>query len=79
MADGCKVLGTPVTGGNVSLYNSSGTEKGQPDSSINPTPVVGMLGLIDDVTKAVPSGWNEQGLAVLLLGETNDELDGSAW
>ncbi|MDN5964170.1 MAG: phosphoribosylformylglycinamidine synthase subunit PurL, partial [Actinomyces sp.] len=79
LADGCVELGVPVTGGNVSLYNSSGTEKGQPDSSINPTPVVGMLGILDDVTRANPSGWTEEGLAVLLLGETRDEMDGSAW
>lgn len=79
LSDGCVELGVPVTGGNVSLYNSSGTEKGQPDSSINPTPVVGMLGILDDVTRANPSGWTEEGLAVLLLGETRDEMDGSAW
>jgi phosphoribosylformylglycinamidine synthase len=79
LADGCVELGVPVTGGNVSLYNSSGTVKGQPDSSINPTPVVGMLGILGDVTRAIPSGWTEEGLAVLLLGETREELDGSAW
>lgn len=79
MADGCVELGVPVTGGNVSLYNSSGTGVNQPDSSINPTPLVGMLGLMDDVTRANPSGWTEDGLAVILLGETRDELDGSAW
>ena len=79
LADGCVELSVPVTGGNVSLYNSSGTVKGQPDSSINPTPVVGMLGILDDVTRALPSGWPEEGLAVLLLGATRDELDGSAW
>ena len=79
LADGCVELGVPVTGGNVSLYNSSGTVTGQPDSSINPTPVVGMLGILDDVTRANPSGWTEEGLAVVLLGTTRDELDGSAW
>ncbi len=79
LADGCVELGVPVTGGNVSLYNSSGTGVNQPDSSINPTPLVGMLGLMDDVTRANPSGWTEEGLAVLLLGQTRDELDGSVW
>lgn len=79
MADACVELGTPVTGGNVSLYNSSGGEKGQIDSSINPTPVVGMLGLLDDVRRAVPSGFEQEGLAVLMLGDTRAELDGSAW
>src|SRR5690606_38674684 len=49
------------------------------DSSIHPTPVVGVLGVIDDVTRVVPSGWREPGLAVYLLGTTRGELDGSAW
>lgn len=79
LADGCIELGVPVTGGNVSLYNSSGTEKNLPTSSINPTPVVGMLGIMKDVTRANPSGFTEEGLAVILLGETREELDGSAW
>lgn len=79
MADGCIELGVPVTGGNVSLYNSSGTEKNLPTSSINPTPVVGMLGIMKDVTRANPSGFTEEGLAVILLGQTREELDGSAW
>ena len=79
LADGCIELGIPVTGGNVSLYNSSGTEKNLPNSSINPTPVVGMLGIMEDVSRANPSGFTEEGLAVVLLGDTRDELDGSAW
>ena len=73
LADGCAELGIPVTGGNVSLYNSSGEE------SINPTPVVGMLGVLDDVTVASPSGWVEEGLAIVALGDVTAELDGSAW
>lgn len=73
LADGCAELGIPVTGGNVSLYNSSG------DESINPTPVVGMLGVLDDVAVARPSGWAEEGLAIVALGDVADELDGSAW
>ncbi|MDY4492099.1 phosphoribosylformylglycinamidine synthase subunit PurL [Schaalia hyovaginalis] len=79
LADGCIELGVPVTGGNVSLYNSSGTEKNLPTSSINPTPVVGMLGIMEDVRRANPSGFTEEGLAVVLLGQTRSELDGSAW
>ena len=79
LADGCVELGIPVTGGNVSLYNSSGSVKGQPDSSINPTPVVGMLGIMPDVRRANPSGFTEEGMAVYLLGDTAEELDGSAW
>ena len=79
LADACRVMGVPVTGGNVSLYNSHGRVKGLPDSSINPTPVVGVLGVMDDVRRANPSGWFEEGLAVVVLGSTREELDGSAW
>ncbi len=78
LADACQELGVPVTGGNVSLYNGTG-EPGQIDSSIHPTPVVGVLGVIDDVRTALPSGWQAEGLSVLLLGTTADDLDGSAW
>ena len=73
LADGCAELGIPVTGGNVSLYNSNG------DDSINPTPVVGMLGVLDNVATARPSGWFDEGLAIVALGDVEDELDGSAW
>lgn len=80
LADGCATLKVPVTGGNVSLYNSSGDTMGQPDSSINPTPVVGMLGLMDSVTRVAPAGFVGQGQQILLLGaQTKAELDGSAW
>ncbi|MGP7960014.1 phosphoribosylformylglycinamidine synthase subunit PurL [Sanguibacter sp. A247] len=78
LADGCFELGTPVTGGNVSLYNGTG-EPGQIDSSIHPTPVVGVLGVIDDVTRATASGWRGEGETIFLLGTTRAELDGSAW
>ena len=78
LADACQVLEVPVTGGNVSLYNGTG-EPGQIDSAIHPTPVVGVLGVLDDVADAVPSGWTAPGQAVYLLGVTRAELDGSAW
>lgn len=78
LAEACETLGVPVTGGNVSLYNSTG-EPGRIDSAIHPTPVVGVLGVLDDVTRRTPSGWHEEGLAVLLLGTTREELSGSAW
>ena len=73
LVDGCQVLGTPVTGGNVSFYNQTGT------TPILPTPVVGVMGVIDDVTRRTPVGFAAEGDAVYLLGETRDELDGSAW
>jgi phosphoribosylformylglycinamidine synthase len=73
LAEACRELGTPVTGGNVSFYNQTGA------TAINPTPVIGVLGVIDDVTKRVPSGFTAAGRTLVLLGETADELDGSAW
>ncbi|MHA7139924.1 MULTISPECIES: phosphoribosylformylglycinamidine synthase subunit PurL [unclassified Arthrobacter] len=73
LADACQELGVPVTGGNVSLYNQTG---GVP---IHPTPVVGVLGVFDDVARRTPSGWRDDGQAIYLLGTTRDELDGSEW
>ena len=73
LAEACRVLGTPVTGGNVSFYNQTGA------TAINPTPVIGVLGVIDDVAHRVPSGFGEPGRQIVLLGDTADELDGSAW
>ncbi|MBV9870541.1 MAG: phosphoribosylformylglycinamidine synthase subunit PurL [Frankiaceae bacterium] len=73
LAEACRELGTPVTGGNVSFYNQTGS------TAINPTPVIGVLGVIDDVAKRVPSGFTAAGRQIVLLGETHDELDGSAW
>ena len=73
LADGCRQLGVPVTGGNVSLYNQTG------GVAIHPTPVVAMLGVLDDVRRRTPSGWREDGQAIYLLGTTRDELDGSEW
>jgi phosphoribosylformylglycinamidine synthase len=73
LADGCQELGIPVTGGNVSFYNQTG------DTAIYPTPVVGVLGVIDDVARRIPSGWQDDGNNIYLLGTTYDELDGSAW
>ncbi|WP_435298691.1 phosphoribosylformylglycinamidine synthase subunit PurL [Timonella sp. A28] len=78
LADACLELSVPVTGGNVSLYNGTG-EPGQIDSSIHPTPVVGVLGVLDDVRHSVTSGFRTEGDVLFLLGTTRDELDGSAW
>ncbi|MGK4582032.1 phosphoribosylformylglycinamidine synthase subunit PurL [Kitasatospora sp. HPMI-4] len=73
LADACQVLGTPVTGGNVSLYNQTG------ETAIHPTPVVAVLGVIDDVNRRTPVGFGESGQLLYLLGDTADELGGSAW
>ncbi|WP_440709465.1 phosphoribosylformylglycinamidine synthase subunit PurL [Herbiconiux sp. YIM B11900] len=73
LADGCLELEIPVTGGNVSFYNQTGSQP------IHPTPVVAVLGVIDDVARRVPSGWQDEGDNLYLLGTTRSELDGSAW
>ncbi|MDN5900311.1 MAG: phosphoribosylformylglycinamidine synthase subunit PurL [Brachybacterium sp.] len=78
LAEACETLEVPVTGGNVSLYNSTG-EPGLIDSAIHPTPVVGVLGVFEDVARRIPSGWQGEGQSVLLLGTTREELSGSAW
>ncbi|GHT81910.1 phosphoribosylformylglycinamidine synthase subunit PurL [Actinomycetota bacterium] len=83
LADACAELEVPVTGGNVSLYNVTGTSKSAEEAgingSINPAPVVGVLGKIDDVAKAVSSGFKKEGQDIYLLGYTLPELDGSVW
>ncbi|MBV9821844.1 MAG: phosphoribosylformylglycinamidine synthase subunit PurL [Actinobacteria bacterium] len=73
LADGCQQLGIPVTGGNVSFYNQTGT------TAILPTPVVGVLGVIDDVTRRTPMALSTDGALLYLLGDTRDEFGGSEW
>ncbi len=73
LADGCLALGTPVTGGNVSFYNQTG---GMP---IQPTPVIGVLGVHDNVQRRVRSGFSLAGASIVLLGETRPEFGGSLW
>jgi phosphoribosylformylglycinamidine synthase subunit PurL len=90
LADGCAVLGVPVTGGNVSFYNQTGT------TAIHPTPVIGVLGVHDDVRQRLAIGFSREttgsdGAApaaaggsggsgsIVLLGRTQAEFGGSAW
>ncbi|WP_036319886.1 phosphoribosylformylglycinamidine synthase subunit PurL [Microbacterium indicum] len=73
LSDACQTLGVPVTGGNVSFYNQTGT------TPIHPTPVVGVMGIVDDVSRRIPSGWQDAGENIYLLGVTANELSGSAW
>ncbi|MGL4340660.1 MAG: phosphoribosylformylglycinamidine synthase subunit PurL [Rhodoglobus sp.] len=73
LSDGCLELEIPVTGGNVSFYNQTG------EVPIHPTPVIAVLGTINDVARRIPSGWQDEGNNIYLLGVTRDELDGSAW
>ncbi|MHB1020960.1 MAG: phosphoribosylformylglycinamidine synthase subunit PurL [Acidobacteriaceae bacterium] len=71
IAEACTALGTPITGGNVSLYNETRGE------GIYPTPVLGIVGILDDITKAVPADFQQAGDLVLLLcspsGASGDE------
>ena len=73
IGDACRAFGTPVTGGNVSLYNES------PTGAIDPTPTVGMVGLLRDVSHRVPSHFTTPGDRVLLLGTTAGHLGGSSY
>jgi phosphoribosylformylglycinamidine synthase len=73
LADACRRLGLPVTGGNVSFYNQTGA------TPIHPTPVIGVLGLFDDVARRTPIGFSTDGDTLILLGETADEFGGSEW
>ncbi|MGV3531175.1 MAG: phosphoribosylformylglycinamidine synthase subunit PurL, partial [Chthoniobacteraceae bacterium] len=71
LAEGCRAFDTPVTGGNVSLYNES------PNGAIDPTPTVGMVGLISDERHVTTSFFKKAGDVILLLGEVGDELGAS--
>jgi phosphoribosylformylglycinamidine synthase len=73
MGEACRTLGTPVTGGNVSLYNES------PSGAVYPTPVIGMVGLIDDISRVTRASFRQDGDAILLLGDIGAELGGSEY
>ncbi|GAA0979568.1 Phosphoribosylformylglycinamidine synthase subunit PurL [Nocardioides aquaticus] len=73
LKDACLALGTPVTGGNVSLYNQTA------ETAILPTPVVAVLGVLEDVARRTASHFAGDGETVLLLGDTREELSGSEW
>jgi len=73
LADACRAFGLPVVSGNVSLYNET------VGRNILPTPVVGMVGLLDDLGQRCPTGFQEDGDLVFLLGQTRDELSGSEY
>ena len=73
LADACQTLGVPMTGGNVSFYNQTG------EAAILPTPVVGVLGVLDDVDRRTSMSYSNDGDVIWLLGETRDEFGGSEW
>lgn len=73
IGDACRAFDTPVTGGNVSFYNESQSH------AVFPTPVIGMVGLLDDVSLATPAGFRAPGDAILLLGTNHGDIGGSEY
>ncbi len=73
IADACRAFETPVTGGNVSFYNES------PTGAVDPTPTIGMVGLLPRIDDRVPSHFRQPGDTVIVLGTTRGELGGSAY
>ena len=71
IGDACRALGVPITGGNVSLYNETDGE------AIYPTPVIGVVGLLEDASRVAAAWFEDEGDAVYLLGETGADLGGS--
>jgi phosphoribosylformylglycinamidine synthase II len=73
IGEACRALETPVTGGNVSLYNEN------PQGAIHPTPTIGMVGVLDTLDHVTPSGFVTEGDAIVLLGDNTDELGASEY
>jgi phosphoribosylformylglycinamidine synthase II len=73
IGEACRALDTPVTGGNVSFYNES------PTASVYPTPVIGMLGVIDDIKQITTAGFKDEGDIIILLGDCRGEVGGSEY
>ena len=73
IADACRFFGLPVVSGNVSFYNETS------DAAVYPTPVLGVVGVLEDVTKHCTSGFKRSGDVILLLGETGDDLGGTEY
>ncbi|NBD32239.1 MAG: phosphoribosylformylglycinamidine synthase subunit PurL [Cyanobacteria bacterium] len=78
IAEACRQFNTPVTGGNVSLYNETFDNQGNPQP-IYPTPVIGMVGLVADVRQVCGQGWRQEGDLVYLLGRETVTLGGSEY
>jgi len=73
MGEACRILGTPVTGGNVSFYNED------PERAVFPTPVIGMVGLVEDISHITTQTFKDDGDAILLVGENKNELGASEY
>jgi len=77
IATACKRLETPVTGGNVSFYNQSTI--GERDEAVSPTPVIGMLGLLDDIKRRTPLAFAKKGHMIYLLGNSHNDISSSEY
>ena len=73
IAEACSVFNIPITGGNVSFYNET---EGKP---IHPTPVIGIVGIIEDVQKTLSPGFKEEGNFIVLLGQNKEEIGASEY
>jgi phosphoribosylformylglycinamidine synthase II len=73
MGEACRAFGTPITGGNVSFYNED------PQRAVYPTPVIGMVGLIEDIKHVTTQYFKSEGDAILLVGENSSEVGGSEY
>jgi phosphoribosylformylglycinamidine synthase len=73
MGEACRLLGTPVTGGNVSFYNQN------PDGAVYPTPTIGMVGLLEDVDARMGLAFREPGDIIYLLGRVSDDIASSEY
>ncbi|GMU97150.1 phosphoribosylformylglycinamidine synthase subunit PurL [Ignavibacterium album] len=73
MGEACRKFDTPVTGGNVSFYNES------PDTAVYPTPTIGMVGLVEDLSHITTSYFKNEGDIIYLLGEDREEVGGSEY
>ncbi len=73
ISDACKALDTPVVSGNVSFYNEN------PKGTVDPTPAIGMVGVVEDISKVVTQDFKDEGDVIVLLGETKEEIGGSEY
>ncbi|MFC1709083.1 phosphoribosylformylglycinamidine synthase subunit PurL [Candidatus Omnitrophota bacterium] len=73
ISDAAKALGTPVVSGNVSFYNEN------PKGTVDPTPAIGMVGVVEDISKVVTQSFKSEGDTIILLGETKEEIGGSEY
>ncbi|MFC1646621.1 AIR synthase-related protein, partial [Candidatus Omnitrophota bacterium] len=73
ISDAAVVLDTPVVSGNVSFYNEN------PKGTVDPTPAIGMVGVVEDIKKVVTQSFKSEGDAIILLGETKEEIGGSEY